>query len=136
MASYPATAPNNRFQTIAPCYRSSLLSLLSPCSLIPSTLLADIRIDRPLVFGNLASRQFRALYTVSHSFRSPCHSHSAPLITSHSAPHDPHALYPVSVIVTVIVRIHRRQFFFCYFFFSLLFLTLPFFVDCCIPYQF
>ena len=88
MASYPATVPNNRFQTTAPCYRSLLLSLLSPCSLMPSTLLADIQIDRPLVFGNLACRQFRALHTVSHSFRSPYHSHSAPHFTSHSAPHD------------------------------------------------
>ena len=127
MASYHDTAPNNRFQTTAPCYRSSLLSLFPPCSLIRSTLLADIQIDRPLVFGNLASRQFRALHTVSHSFRSPYHSHSAPRITSHSAPQDPpHALYPVSVVVTVIVRIHACQIFFCYFFFSLLFLTLPF----------
>ena len=136
MTSYPDAAPNNRFQTTAPCYRSSLLSLLSPCSLIRSTLLADIQIDRPLIFGNLASRQFRALHTVSHSFRSPYHSHSAPLITSHSAPHD-HAC-PVPCFCDS----HRHcththtSILFLLLLFSLLFLTLPFFVDCCIPYRF
>ena len=135
MASYPDTTPNNRFQTTASCYCSSLLSLLSPRSLIPSTLLADIQIDRPLVFGNLASRQFRALHTVSHSFRSPYRSHSAPLITSHSAPHD-HTC-PVPCFCDCHRHCtHIRNSFSA---FPFDFPAVPYSfrcIDCCIPYRF
>ena len=118
----------------ASCYRSSLLSLLSPCSLIPSTLLADIQIDRPLVFSNLASRQFHALHAVSHSFRSPYHSHSAPLITSLSAPRDPACPVP-SFCDYHRHCTHTRNSFSAFPFIS----AVPYSflcIDCCIPYRF